>query len=304
MNTQHTAKRIFPRADRFLLAITLIWGSTFSVTKVALVDLPPLLLQGLRFSLAALMVGIYTWRDIKATTPASLRAGLILGLLLGLGFAFQTAGLVHTTASKAGFLTGTMVVFTPLLQMLIERRMPSFGNAAGVIIVGIGLYIFTSPAGGEFNAGDFLVLMCAVAFAFYIVYLDVFTKTEFRREIVFYQFVVTAVIGFAVTPLLEHPPATFTLGAVGAVLYLAFFASTIAIFVQSKYQRETTPTRAAIIFTMEPVFAAIIAFLALGETMGVVEAAGAAVMVVGLLFSELYGLRDAKGERLSSDQSA
>lgn len=270
------------------------------MTKVALTDLPPLMLQGLRFTIAALMVGIYTWRDIKATTPASLKSGLILGLLLGLGFAFQTVGLVHTTASKAGFLTGTMVVFTPLLQLLIERRIPGFGNAAGVVIVGGGLYIFTSPAGGDFNVGDVLVLLCAVAFAFYIVYLDVFTKTEFRREIVFYQFVVTAAIAFAVGPFLEYGSADFTIGAMGAVLYLAFFASTVAIFVQSKYQRETTPTRAAIIFTMEPVFAAVIAFLALHETMGTVEATGAAVMVAGLLFSELYGLR----ERASSDKSA
>ncbi len=291
---------IFPRADRYLLAITLIWGSTFSVTKVALTDLPPLMLQGMRFSLAALMVGIYTWRDIKATTPGSLKSGLILGLLLGLGFTFQTVGLVHTTASKAGFLTGTMVVFTPLLQLLIERRMPSFGNTAGVLIVGIGLYIFTSPAGGDFNLGDFLVLLCAVAFAFYIVYLDVFTKAEFRREIVFYQFVVTAAVAFAIGPFLEYGAPEFTIDAMGAVLYLAFFASTVAIFVQSKYQRETTPTRAAIIFTMEPVFAALIAFFALRETMGVVEATGAAVMVAGLLFSELYGLR---GKR-ASDKSA
>jgi drug/metabolite transporter (DMT)-like permease len=294
MTHDTTTRTVFPRADRYLLAITLIWGSTFSVTKIALVDLPPLLLQGMRFTLAAFMVGIYTWRDIKTTTAASLKAGLLLGVLLGLGFAFQTVGLVFTTASKAGFLTGTMVVFTPLLQMLIERRMPSFGNAVGVVIVGAGLYVFTSPAGGEFNTGDILVLLCAVVFAFYIVYLDVFTREEFRREIVFYQFVGTAVIGFAAAVPFDSGGVSLTASALSAVFYLAFFASTVAIFLQSKYQRETTPTRAAIIFTMEPVFAAIIAFLVLGEMMGAVEGIGAAIMVVGLLFSELYGLRRKK----------
>jgi len=117
---------------------------------------------------------------------------------------------------------------------------------------------------------------------------------------VFYQFIVTAAIAFIVGPFLEYGAPEFTVGAMGAVLYLAFFASTVAIFVQSKYQRETTPTRAAIIFTMEPVFAALIAFLALRETMGTIEAAGAAVMVAGLLFSELSGLRGRK----ASDKSA
>lgn len=281
-------RTLLPRADRYLLAITLIWGSTFAITKFTLTDLPPLLLQGTRFLVAAVMVGIYTWRDIKTTSRRSLRAGVLLGMLLGTGFALQTAGLVETTASKAGFLTGTMVVFTPLLQMAIERRHPSFGNAIAVLIVGVGLYIFTSPAGSSFNLGDMLVLCCAVVFAFYIVYLDVFTKERFDREIVFWQFVVTAAIGFIASPILNESAPVYSTSAIGAVLYLAFFASTIAIFVQSKYQRETTPTKAAIIFTMEPIFAAIIAYFALSETMSGVEILGALIMFAGLLFSELH----------------
>lgn len=249
------------------------------------------MLQGTRFLAAALMVGIYTWRDIKATTRRSLRAGLVLGVMLGAGFALQTVGLVETTASKAGFLTGTMVVFTPLLQLAIERRRPSTGNAISVLIVGVGLYVFTSPAGGDFNSGDLLVLFCAVVFAFYIVYLDVFTKERFDREIVFWQFVATAVIGFAFSPFVDTTDAVFTPSAIGGVLYLAFFASTIAIFVQSKYQRETTPTKAAIIFTMEPVFAAVIAYIVLSELMSGIEVLGAVIMFAGLMFSELYAAK-------------
>ncbi|MCZ7555604.1 MAG: DMT family transporter [Bacteroidia bacterium] len=257
------------------------------MTKYTLNDLPPMVLQGARFALAALMVGIYTFRDIRTTTRASLKAGLILGALLGGGFALQTIGLVQTTASKAGFLTGTMVVFTPLLQLAIERRMPSWGNILGVLIVAAGLYLFTNPTDSTFNQGDLLVLLCAVVFAFYIVYLDVFTKNGFDREIVFYQFVVTAVIGFVLAPFFGGGPAVFSAGAIGAVLYLAFFASTIAIFVQSKYQRETTPTKAAIIFSLEPVFAAVMAYFALGETMSTIEVVGASLMFAGLLISEL-----------------
>ena len=282
---------LFPRADRYLLSITLIWGSTFAITKFTLNELPPLLLQGTRFLAAAVMVGIYTWRDIKATSTRSLRAGLILGVLLGAGFALQTVGLVETTASKAGFLTGTMVVFTPLVQLVIERRWPTLGNAIAVGIVGAGLYLFTSPGGGTFNSGDLLVLFCAVVFAFYIVYLDVFTKERFDREIVFWQFVATSAIGFIASPFLDTTEPVFSAGSIGAVLYLAFFASTIAIFVQSKYQRETTPTKAAIIFTMEPIFAAIIAYFVLSEIMTGIEVLGAAIMFSGLLFSEIYAAK-------------
>jgi drug/metabolite transporter (DMT)-like permease len=246
-----------------------------------------MVLQGTRFALAALIVGIYTFRDIRATSASSLRAGIILGALLGGGFALQTVGLVQTTASKAGFLTGTMVIFTPLLQVLIERRLPSWGNMLGVVIVAAGLYLFTMPGGASFNDGDILVLLCAVVFAFYIVYLDVFTKDGFRSEIVFYQFVVTAGMGFALSPFVDGTSPVFTVEAIGAVMYLALFASVIAIFVQSKYQRETTPTKAAIIFSLEPVFAAVMAYFALGETMTSVELLGAALMFAGLLVSEL-----------------
>jgi drug/metabolite transporter (DMT)-like permease len=260
-----------------------------------------MILQGTRFLAAAVMVGIYTWRDIKATTWKSLRAGIVLGVLLGAGFALQTVGLVETTASKAGFLTGTMVVFTPIVQLLIERRWPSLGNAISVIIVGTGLYIFTSPAGGNFNSGDLLVLFCAVVFAFYIVYLDVFTKERFDREIVFHQFVVTGIIGFAASPFLAGREAVFSIDAIGVVLYLSFFASTIAIFIQSKYQRETTPTKAAIIFTMEPIFAAVIAYLVLSESMSSIEVLGAGIMFAGLLFSEIYAATMHSRRKATSD---
>jgi drug/metabolite transporter (DMT)-like permease len=297
--TQH---RIFPRADRFLFAITLIWGSTFSISKFALAHVSPLFLQGTRFALAALIVGIYTRRDIRATTRASLRGGVILGVFLGLGFAFQTVGLASTSASRAGFLTGTMVVLTPLFQMLLERRMPTVGNLIGVALVAAGLFVFTDPTAGALNAGDLLVLACAVVFALYIVYLDVFTREAFHREIVFYQFVVTALLAFAFLPVLPGRAPQLQAGVVGAIVYLAVFASVIAIFVQSKYQRESTPTRAAIIFSLEPVFAAIIAAVALGERMGRSEILGAAMMGGGVLVSELWGAMRLLQDRRAPDR--
>ena len=229
---------VFPRADRYLLAITLIWGSTFAISKIILADVAPLLLQAVRFGIATLIVGIYARRDIRATTRASLRAGVILGLLLGSGFAMQTIGLVETTASKGGFLTGTLVVFTPILQMVIERRRPTVANYIGVGLVVVGLFILTSPEGGDFTRGDLLILTCAVVFAFHIVYLDVFTRKEFRTEIVFYQFAVSCAMGFVFNALFPGRPANWSAGVLGAILYLSVFATVIALFVQAKFQRK------------------------------------------------------------------
>ncbi|MDH7516656.1 MAG: DMT family transporter, partial [Bacteroidota bacterium] len=263
--------------------MTFIWGSTFSVTKFAVGDIPPLLLQGMRFALAAAVVGIYTRRDIRATTRSSVRAGIVLGFLLGGGFALQTVGIAYTTASNAGFLTGTLVVFTPLLQTIIERKAPGWANLAGVALVAAGLAVFTSPSGAAFGVGDLLVLACAVLFALHVVYLDVFTKERFDREIVFYQFLVTSLLGFLLFPFIPSSPPAWTLSALVAVVYLALFASAFALFILSKCQRETTPTRAALIYTMEPVIAAVIASLALGERMSGTAVAGAALMTAGLM---------------------
>jgi len=245
-------------------------------------------MQGVRFLLATMMVGVWTWKDIRQTTKKSLKAGVILGVLLGAGFALQPIGLKYTTASKAGFFTGTLVVLTPLLQIALERKIPTLGNIIGVLLVSAGVYIFSAPGGDPINTGDILVLICALVFAFYIVYLDIFTKEKFDREIVFYQFVVTAAMGLGCTWFIETPKLVPTPGLIVSVLYLSLFASTISLFIQSKYQRETTPTKAAIIYTMEPVLAAVIAYFALGEILSNSALLGASVMLAGLLISEVY----------------
>ena len=95
--------------------------------------------------------------------------GIILGILLSIGFITQTIGLQYTTASKSGFLTGLLVIFTPIFQLFIERKMPGKGNLLGVVLVAIGLFFLTSPQGQEFNLGDFLTLICAVVYALYII---------------------------------------------------------------------------------------------------------------------------------------
>lgn len=286
MSTHPTSARI-PRAELYLLSITLIWGSTFAVSKIVLASISPYLLQAVRFALAALIVGIYTRREIRATTRASLKAGIVLGLLLGIGFLLQTVGLTLTSASRTGFLTGTMVVFTPLLQLALERRAPTAGNVAGVLLVMIGLAMMTSPGGGAFGLGDLLVLACAVVFAASVVYLDIATREAFRGEIVFYQFVVTSLVALVALPF-AGDAGRWTPEAAGGTIYLAVFASAIAIFVQSKYQRESTPTRAAVIYSFEPVIAAAVAWLLIGERLEGWGLAGAAVIFAGLLASELW----------------
>lgn len=243
--------------------------------------------QGLRYAIASIIVGVYTYKDIKKTTWQSFKQGSILGLFLGLGFAFQTVGLKITTASKSGFITGLIVVFTPIFQLIIEKRKPTKGNLIGVVLVAIGLYFLTSPQGSAMNIGDILTLGCAIVFAMYMIYLDIFTKKNFYREIVFYQMLVTSLFGFLAAPLVESSYLNFNQVIVFAILYTAVFASAIASFLQSKYQRQTTPTRAAVIMSMEPVFAVVLAVLILHEVLAPFAVLGGGLIIAGLLVSEL-----------------
>jgi drug/metabolite transporter (DMT)-like permease len=274
------------KAELFLLLVTLIWGSTFVVTKYVLRDSGPFLYTTIRFLIASVIFAAVFFPQIRTINKSSFLRGSILGLLLFIGFATQTVGLLYTTASKSAFITGMMVVFTPICQMFIERRIPNPGNLIGVVLVTIGLYFLTSPTGSQFNVGDGLTLICALSFGFYIVYLDIFSQDCEPAHLTFVQFVATAMLAGISFLLFEgfrlHWSARFTMG----VLYLALFATVIAIFVQAKYQKDTTPTRSAVIFSVEPVIAAIFAYFLLEEQIASAGLVGAALIMCGVIVSE------------------
>ena len=275
------------RAEGVLLALTLIWGSTFVVGKLVLVSVTPLQMIAARFTLATVFLLAFFSRRIFPLTRRQLLRGGVLGVFLFLGFVAQTVGLTMTTASKSAFITGMMVVFVPLLQIVIERRPPRIGNLAGVAVVTGGLWLLTSPAGAAFGKGDMLTLVCAVLFAVYIVYIDVVAHEMSALQLTFIQMASNAILSLAGSAAFDTLPARVPGGAVVAILYLTIFATVLTTFMQTRYQKETSPTRAAVIFTIEPVFAAVSAALVLGEQIGVGGAAGGGLIIGGVLLSEL-----------------
>ncbi len=275
------------RAELYLLFITFIWGSTFVTTKFLLDGISPFLYIAVRFGLASLLLLLVFARQLRGLHPRAVKNGVILGLLLAVGFALQTVGLQYTTASKSAFITGMLVVFTPICQFIIERRPPKLGNIIGVGLVMIGLYFLTSPEGSEFNLGDGLTLLCALLFAIYIVYLDLFGKLDEPAQLTMMQFVAATLFGIVTTLLFESSHFDPNLEFLAAIGYLALFATVIAIYLQTRYQKDTTPTRSAIIFSLEPVFAAVFAYVLLGEILGTLGLIGGGLIIAGLLVSEL-----------------
>jgi drug/metabolite transporter (DMT)-like permease len=275
------------RAESYLLSLTIIWGSTFVLTKFILEDASPLVYVAIRFFAASLLFGVLFFRRLRTISKNGITKGLVLGVLLFFGFILQTIGMKFTTASKSAFITGLMVVFTPIFQLIIERKAPKIGNSIGVVLVAIGLYFLTSPKGSEFNIGDALTLVCAVLFSIYTVYLSVYGKDHDPAHLTFIQFAFTALFAVIAIPFLETARLHMTFSFLLNLAYLAVMPTVVALYVMAKYQKYTTPTRSAIIYSMEPPFAAIFAFFIMGEHLGMMGAVGGIIILFGLIVSEL-----------------
>lgn len=274
-------------AELVLFGTTFIWGSTFIAIKWGLESLSPLLFLAIRFSIAALLFALFFGRSLRTITWSTVKAGALLGCLLCLGFALQTVGLEWTTASKSSFITGLMVVFTPLVHFAMGRSRPTRGNLGGVAVVTLGLWLLTDPTGGSFNRGDVLTLLCAAVFATYIVMLDRLSPDHPVLPLTFVQIAVTALLSWAGAGALETVRVAPTATALWTTAYLAVAATILTGYVMTRYQRDTTPTRAAIIYSVEPVWASAMAALVLGERLTPVGMVGAAIILCGVLLSSL-----------------
>ena len=290
-----------------LLFNTLIWGGTFALIKNALIDISPMLFLGFRFSIAALIFLPFVYKYLKQTNRKTLIAGSILGLFYFSGFAAQTFGLNLTSATKSGFITGTFVIFIPILQLIIEKRKPKWFNVIGVILVLIGLVLLSSnqenalsffqQIGSDFNLGDLLTLICALLFAFQVVYVDVFTKKYDYLPMVFVQLLITGLGGFLFSFFfsaagLENLKFTFNNNVIISLIYTSIFASIIATVIQLKFQKSVSPTKAGIIYSIEPIFAAVFAYFLLSEKISNFGLIGCILIFIGLIVSESFSSKD------------
>jgi drug/metabolite transporter (DMT)-like permease len=290
------------KGESALITATLIWGATFTIIKSALHDVSPLVFISLRFSFAALILIPFLFREIKKITKPVLVGGALLGLFYFLGFSTQTIGLNYTSATKSGFITGSFIIFTPILQIILEKKYPSKGSLAGIFLAIIGLIFLSSSGnsilsvfseiGESFNVGDFFTLLCAFFFSLYVVYLDIVSKKFDYKPLVFLQISVTAVCGilFAVilsTSGLENPHITFTSNLLFAVGYTSILATVVTTTIMTKFQKLIIPARAGIIYSFEPIFSAIVAFFVLREKISNFGFIGGVLIFLGLLVSEL-----------------
>ncbi|MDQ6651034.1 MAG: DMT family transporter [Actinomycetota bacterium] len=281
-----------------LLVVAAVWGSTFVVVKAATGRLPVLDFLAWRFALAALAMLALRPRAVLQLGRDGRRAGVLLGLALAAGFLFQTYGLRSTGAAVSGFITGLYVVLTPLGAAVLLRRPPSKAAWAAVALAAVGLGLL-SLHGLAIGAGELLTLLCAIAFALHIVGLGRWASAGDTLGLAVVQLGTVAVIylGLTVPRGLRLPPDA---GVWGALLLTALAATALAYLVQTWAQAHLAPTRAAVVMTMEPVFAGLFAVAVGGERLGWRTPLGGVLVLAAMLVAEVGPRAGAEGavERL------
>ncbi|WP_224249027.1 DMT family transporter [Hyalangium gracile] len=274
------------RADGALVLLTVLWGTTFVVVKDALSHGDPFTFLSLRFGVGASVLSVLAGRQLFS--PTHLRRGAVLGVFLFLGFALQTVGLTDTTPSRSAFITGMYVLLVPLVMLALFRRVPRVSSLVGVVLSAMGLYYLTGAEVGSerLSTGDLLTLGCAVAYAFHIAFTDRYAPREGVQALVAVQLWVVTLLSVACLPFVEVR-VQWAPAFIGAVLFCGVFASAMALSVQTWAQARTTAVRAAIIYSLEPVFAAGFSLVLGYEKLGVREWVGGGLIILGVLVAEL-----------------
>ena len=269
-----------------LVGATAVWGSTFVVVQDAVEQMPVLPFLFWRFALATVVLAVLRPRAVFALSREKRRHGVLLGLMLGGGYVLQTFGLLHTSATVAGFITGMFVVFTPLIGWAVLREpiAAPVWWAVGVATVGLALI---SLDGFSIGLGELLTLGAAAMYAGQIVGLDRWSTASDAYGLTVLQLAVVAVMCLVTSPLqggLVLPPSA---GVWVAIVFLALAATALAFLAQTWAQTHMSAPRAAIVLTLEPVFAGVFGVLVGGDELTGRIVAGGLCIVVAMYLVEL-----------------
>ncbi|MEW6758338.1 MAG: DMT family transporter [Acidobacteriota bacterium] len=271
-----------------LVAVTAIWGWSFLLVKESVAAYPVFPFLAVRFTLAAAILSPFLLRRLRAVTPDAVRGGVLMGTALFSGYAFQTLGLLYTSAAHSGFITGLFVILTPVFQVALTRKSPPAGTWAAVVLATGGLGFLSWPRGGEpFNLGDLLSVCCAAVYAVHLLLTSHMARRHDTGVLTLAQVATVAVLAwiFSVPGLGSVWPIPSP--ALRGILLTALLATALAYYVQTTFQRHTSPIQTAVIFTMEPVFAGLFAVLLGGEHLGARGLMGGALIVAAMLLGQM-----------------
>ncbi|HHY75867.1 MAG TPA: DMT family transporter [Firmicutes bacterium] len=295
-------------ADLLLLLVTVAWGTTFVVVKNTVETMGPFTYLAVRFLIAGVI--LLFWHIARAGVPSKghrlppghawyeasrefYLGGILTGLALFFSYATQTLGLMTVAAGKAAFITGLYVVIVPIASRALAREAPDRPTLAGVILAAVGLALMSLNLPFQVARGDFLVFLCALGFSAHILLVSHYSG---YGDTVLYTAVQLLVVALAsgVAALIAETPLFIPASAWPAILFTSIVTTALAFLVQSTVQRYTSATHTALIFSAEPVFGAVFAWLLAGEVLLPREMAGAVLILAGMLVAEARNLRGSR----------
>ena len=286
------------KSDTILLTTAIIWGFAFVAQRVGMDYIGPFLFNGIRFALGCLVLLPLVVRKDNGNDPRPARddprrvktlvvGSAVAGLMLFGGASLQQVGLVYTTAGKAGFITGLYVVIVPLLALFWGQR-TTMGMWTGAILAAVGLYFLSMSQQFTIAFGDFLVLLCAVFFAGHVLIIGWLSPKMNSYRLAFIQYAACSFLSLIVAVLYENISMNSIVQAAIPILYGGVMSVGIAYTLQIIGQRQAHPAHAAIILSLESVFAALGGWFLLNETMSLRQMGGCALMLFGMLLSQLW----------------
>lgn len=277
--------------DALLLFTAAIWGFAFVAQREGMQHVEPFIFNGVRFALGALtLVPLLMQTKASATQPPDRQSILIGGVGAGLalfsGASLQQVGIVYTTAGKAGFITGLYVVLVPLISLMWGQHVRR-GIWIGAVCAATGLYLLSVKADFSITFGDALVLLSALCWALHVHIIARFSERIGALRLAFFQYLICAVLSLVVAGLYENPTLDGLAGAAVPIIYGGVFSVGIAYTLQVIAQQKAQPGHAAIILSLESVFAVLGGWLLLGEVLSLRGLIGCGLMLSGMIISQL-----------------
>lgn len=269
-----------------LFGASIIWGSSFLVVKSSMNSMQPHTLLAIRFTIGSILLAVIFYKKLKKLNKDYLISGGIIGLLLFLAYSIQTIGITDTTPGKNAFLTAVYCVIVPYLYWIVDKKKPDKYNiiAAALCLTGIGLVSINSDFRIQF--GDSFSLLSGFFYAAHMVSISKFSKHRDPVLLTIVQFSYTAIISWVITFIFEDIPKSFSSTAIAELLYLAIFATAIALLLQNIGQKYTKPAPAAIILSLEAVFGVIFSVVFYKEEMSLKLLFGFLLIFIAIITSE------------------
>lgn len=283
------------RADLLMLLTAIIWGSAFIAQRLGMDSIGPFLYTGLRFSLASIaLLPLILWlgrrevqRKPETLNPGLLTGGLIMGLALTLGMNLQQVGLLFTSVTNSGFITGLYVIIVPLIGLFLGHK-TGLGIWMGAVLAVLGMILLSVGDSFQVAAGDWLQLAGACVWGVHVLLVGHFASRHDPLQLALIQFIVCGVISLLLAVVFEPIQLPAILAAVPAIAYGGLLGVCVGFTLQVVAQKHAIASHAAIILSLEAVFAAIFGALLLGEALSIKGYFGCALMFAGMLLAQLW----------------